>query len=45
MLEQASLELLLSILPVPQGVRLLGITLSSLNTGPEPQDLQLALAL
>jgi DNA polymerase-4 len=45
LLEQASLELLLSILPVPQGVRLLGITLSSLNTGPEPQDLQLALAL
>jgi DNA polymerase-4 len=45
MLEQASLELLLSILPVPQGVRLLGITLSSLNTEPEPPDLQLALAL
>jgi DNA polymerase-4 len=44
-LEQASLELLLSILPVPQGVRLLGITLSSLNTEPEPPDLQLALAL
>jgi DNA polymerase-4 len=45
MLEQASLELLSGIVPVPQGVRLLGITLSSLNTEPEPRDLQLALAL
>jgi DNA polymerase-4 len=45
MLEQASLELLSGIVPVPQGVRLLGITLSSLNTEPEPRDLQLAFEL
>jgi DNA polymerase-4 len=45
MLEQASLELLSGILPVPQGVRLLGVTLSSLNTEPESHDPQIALAL
>jgi DNA polymerase-4 len=45
LLEQVSLELLSGILPVPKGVRLLGITLASLNTEPEPDDLQLALAL
>jgi DNA polymerase-4 len=44
-LEHVSLELLSTILPVPKGVRLLGITLSSLNTEPEPHDPQLALAL
>jgi DNA polymerase-4 len=44
-LEQASIELLSGIIPVPQGVRLLGITLSALNTEPASHDPQLALAL
>jgi DNA polymerase-4 len=44
-LEQVSLELLSALLPVPKGVRLLGVTLSSLNTERDPDDQQLALAL
>ncbi len=43
--EQVSLELLTALLPLSKGIRLLGVTLSSLNTEPEPGDPQLPLAL
>jgi DNA polymerase-4 len=45
MLEQVSVELLSGIIPVPRGVRLLGITLSSLNTESGSSVRQLALSL
>ncbi len=44
-IEQISLELLSALFPLSKGVRLLGVTLSSLNTEPEPGDPQLALTL
>jgi DNA polymerase-4 len=44
-LEQVSLELLSTLLPVRAGVRLLGVTLSSLNTERESDPQQLAFAL
>jgi DNA polymerase-4 len=40
-----SLELLSALFPMHQGVRLLGVTLSSLNTEEESRDMQLPLAL
>ncbi len=43
--EQISVELLSALVPLSKGVRLLGVTLSSLNTEPEPADPQLALAV
>ena len=44
-LEQVSLELLSALFPIPKGVRLLGVTLSSLNTEREPDFRQLSLGL
>jgi DNA polymerase-4 len=44
-LEMISLELLSALLPMRKGVRLLGVTLSSLNTDEEPAGRQLPLAL
>jgi DNA polymerase-4 len=44
-LEQVSLELLSALLPTSKGVRLLGVTLSSLSTERDPDNQQLALAL
>jgi DNA polymerase-4 len=44
-LERASVELLSSLLPVPKGVRLLGITLSALGADENHASPQLALAL
>ena len=44
-IEQVSLELLSALFPLSKGVRLLGVTLSSLNTEAEPRDPQLALTL
>ncbi|WP_244470720.1 DNA polymerase IV [Microvirga massiliensis] len=44
-LEMISLELLSALLPMRKGVRLLGVTLSSLNTDEEPAVRQLPLAL
>jgi len=44
-LEEVSLELLSALFPIRAGVRLLGVTLSSLNTEREPDRQQLALAL
>ncbi len=44
-LEQVSLELLSALLPTSKGVRLLGVTLSSLSTERAPDNQQLALAL
>jgi DNA polymerase-4 len=43
--EKVSLELLASVLPVRKGVRLLGVTLSSLNTKDAPVPDQLSLTL
>jgi DNA polymerase IV len=43
--EDMSLELLTSLFPVRKGVRLLGVTLSSLNTEKEPVSSQLSLTL
>ncbi len=43
--EEMSLELLTSRFPVRKGVRLLGVTLSSLNTEKEPVPSQLLLTL
>ena len=45
MLEQASLELLSALFPMRNGVRLLGVTVSSLTTEHELKHQQLALAL
>ena len=45
LLEQTSLELLLALFPLRNGVRLLGVTLSTLNTEHELSHPQLALAL
>jgi DNA polymerase-4 len=45
MLEQASLELLSALFPMRNGVRLLGITLSTLTIEQELKHPQLALAL
>jgi DNA polymerase IV len=44
-LERVSLELLSSLFPMAKGVRLLGVTLSSLNTDEETEARQLSLAL
>ena len=44
-LEEVSLELLAALFPIRAGVRLLGITLSSLNTERASEPRQLALAL
>jgi DNA polymerase-4 len=44
-LEMISLDLLSALLPMRKGVRLLGVTLSSLNTDEEPASRQLPLAL
>jgi DNA polymerase IV len=44
-LATVSLELLSALFPMHQGVRLLGVTLSSLNTEEESRDMQLPLAL
>jgi len=44
-LEKVSLELLSSLFPMRKGVRLLGITLSSLNTEEEPETRQLTLTM
>jgi DNA polymerase IV len=44
-LERVSLDLLSAVLPVDQGVRLLGVTLSALGTEEHARAPQLALAL
>jgi DNA polymerase-4 len=44
-LEQVSLDLLSPLFPMDKGVRLLGVSLSTLNTDDEPDDGQLSLAL
>jgi DNA polymerase-4 len=44
-LEQISLELLSALFPIRKGVRLLGVTLSTLNTDREPELRQLSLGL
>lgn len=44
-LERIALELLSSLMPVPKGVRLLGVVLSSLATGSAPGGPQMSLAL
>ena len=44
-LEQASVDLLLSLFPLDKSVRLLGVSLSALNTDEEAEDPQLSLKL
>ncbi len=44
-IEEVSLDLLSALFPLRKGVRLLGVTLSSLNTMVQASDPQLALAL
>ena len=42
-LERVSLDLLRPFFPSARGIRLLGVTMSSLDTGPQPAPAQLAL--
>ncbi len=44
-LEGAALDLLSQLFPMPKGVRLLGVTLSTLNTEDEAPSQQLVLAI
>jgi DNA polymerase-4 len=44
-LEEIGLDLLSALFPMPKGVRLLGVSLSALNTDAAPKDPQLSLAL